>query len=160
MSEIDLNELTKPFPPEALEQRKGAGGRSFTYVSTPAVIRRLNRACGNRWDWRVLGHEWRENLLICWGELTIPGLGTRTGYGVQQINAGGGEDLIKGASSDAMKKAATLFGVGLELYGADIEAGETPRPKGAPQQHPSDGRPRQTFSEHRGGPRYPAAERY
>jgi hypothetical protein len=32
--------------------------------------------------------------------------------------------LYKGAISDAIKKAATLFGVGLDLYGPDYEAGE------------------------------------
>jgi hypothetical protein len=56
--------------------------------------------------------------------LTIPGLGTREHIGVQAVEERGGEDLVKGAITDALKKAATLFGVGLELYGPDYEAGE------------------------------------
>ena len=35
--------------------------------------------------------------------------------------------MRKGAVSDALKKAATLFGVGLELYGPDYEAAPDPR---------------------------------
>ena len=54
--------------------------------------------------------------LMVVGELTIPGLGTRAGIGVTTIEPGAGEDNLKGASTDALKKAATLFGVGLDLY--------------------------------------------
>ena len=118
---IDIDELTKPFGPESLEQRKGAGGKMFTYVATHAVINRLNRACNYQWDFRVIRHEWVSDVLMCYGELTIPGLGTRGGYGVQRYAANSGEDLLKGGASDALKKAATQFGVGLELYGADCE---------------------------------------
>ncbi len=42
--------------------------------------------------------------------------------GVQKVSERGGEDLVKGAITDAMKKAATLFGVALELYGPDYGA--------------------------------------
>jgi len=59
--------------------------------------------------------------------------------GVQMVSERGGEDLVKGAITDAMKKAATLFGVGLELYGPDYgdNAQDTPRP--APtQQRPAE----------------------
>ena len=48
------------------------------------------------------------------GELEIPGLGTRQVLGVQALEDGSGEDLIKGAPSDSLKKAASLFGVPLE----------------------------------------------
>ena len=124
MPEVDIAELTKPFPPEALEQREGGRGKFFTYIKTHAVINRLNRACHYQWDWRIIEQHMEADLLVCRGELTIPGLGTKAAVGVQEIRPGGGADLYKGASSDAMKKAATMFGVGIELYGPDVEAAD------------------------------------
>lgn len=124
-----LEALGKPFPKTALKQRKGGGGRSFTYVETHTVIHRLNSAT-NGWDFHIKDVQWRNDVLIVQGELTIHGLGTRSGFGVQQVVERAGEDLVKGAASDALKKCATLFGVALELYGSDYEANE---PTGAPQ---------------------------
>lgn len=119
------DELCKPFPPQALKQRTIGGGKQATYVETETVIRRLNHATGHNWTFAITRFEWRDDLLIALGELTIPGMGTRTGTGVQRVQ-GNADDLVKGAASDALKKAATLFGVGLELYGPDLETGEIP----------------------------------
>ena len=130
-TKIDLEMLTKPFGPESLEQRKGAGNKMFTYVATHAVISRLNRTCSYQLDFHVLRHEWVGDVLMCYGELTIPGLGTRGGYGVQKYTAGSGEDLLKGSASDSLKKCATQFGVGLELYGEDREAPDYTPPANA-----------------------------
>lgn len=122
---VNIEELTKPFPPEAIKSREGAGKKRFDYVSVDTVIRRLNRACGS-WDWVITRVEWRDDakgsLCIVYGELTIPPLGKRSGVGVQSVSERGGEDLIKGASGDGLKKAATLFGVAIDLYGPDAEA--------------------------------------
>lgn len=115
-----LAALAVPFEAKAIKQRVGAGGKKFSYVSTDTVIRRLNKAT-NGWDWKIVSTEWKNDLLIVTGELTIHGLGTRTGVGVQQVSERGGEDLAKGGSSDSLKKAATLFGVALDLYGPDLE---------------------------------------
>lgn len=125
-----LDALGKPFPKNALKQRKGGGGRSFTYVETHTVIHRLNSAT-NGWDFHIKDVQWRNDVLIVQGELTIHGLGTRSGFGVQQVVERAGEDLVKGAASDALKKCATLFGVALELYGSDYEANDA---LSAPQQ--------------------------
>jgi hypothetical protein len=122
MEYIDIDALTAPFPPEALEKREGGSGKFFTYIKTHAVINRLNHACGYQWDFRIIEQHFEAQVLICRGELTIPGLGTRAQVGVQKISPNGGEDLLKGAASDCLKKCATLFGVGIELYGDDVEA--------------------------------------
>lgn len=119
--------LEAPFPANAIQRRQGAGNRSFEYVAAHTVIRRLNEATGNRWDFRLTRMDLHGDLWIAVGELTIPGLGTRTGIGVQKVSAGGGEDLVKGAGSDALKKAAVSFGVGIDIYGPDLEAGELPQ---------------------------------
>lgn len=113
--------LSAPFPANAIEQREGARGRTFDYIATETVIRRLNRVCP-AWDFRITEIREKDNLLVIWGELSIPGLGSRAGTGVQLLQ--GGEDMWKGAASDCLKKCATLFGVGIDLYGPDLEAGE------------------------------------
>ncbi len=42
----------------------------------------------------------------------------------RKVSVRGGEDMVKGAASDCLKKCATLFGVGIELYGPDIESSD------------------------------------
>jgi len=132
MDTLDIiKRLSEPFPREAIRQRQGGGGTRFDYIAGPDIIRRLTRATGGHWDWVIKSFEFRplpaarsgaeQSLVVVMGELTIPGLGTRAGIGVQKVSESAGEDLVKGASTDALKKAATLFGVALELYGPDFE---------------------------------------
>ena len=135
--------LAEPFPPAALKRRNDRGS-TFTYVEGHTVFRRLIDATGNRFDVQVI-----EQSITPYGQtskgadrviitarvrLTIPDLGSREHMGVQVTSIGSGEDLYKGAISDAIKKAATLFGVGLDLYGPDYEAGEV-------DDHPGSQRP-------------------
>jgi hypothetical protein len=125
LEQPDLDRLRQPFPPDAIKQRAGGGGHALSYVEGFTVIRRLNDACP-AWDFAIL-REWQDgNLLKAHVRLTIPGLGSREHVGVQVVNdRPGTEDVqAKGHITDALKKAATLFGVGLELYGPDYEAGE------------------------------------
>lgn len=137
-----LAALSEHFPTQAVRQRRGGGNTVFDYVAGPDIIRRLIRATQGQWSWHIKTCEFRplppyrdrsgemkeQSLVVVMGELTIPGLGTRAGIGVQKITEAGGEDLVKGASTDALKKAATLFGVALELYGPDFEEDDTPPP--------------------------------
>ena len=125
--------LTVEFPKSAIKYRDDHGTR-LPYVEAHTVIRRLIEATDNTFDVAVLEQSIQPNgktskgadkfLITARVRLTIPGLGSREHMGVQAVVTGGGEDLAKGAISDAIKKAATLFGVGLELYGPDYEAGE------------------------------------
>jgi hypothetical protein len=142
---VDLELLAKPFSPEAVKTREAPGGRKpLSYVEGHTVIHRLNDATGNCWDFRVLdmsstvtGKDRNGNDIVIFTatvELTIPGLGSRQHVGVQAVRQGAGEDLVKGAVTDALKKAATLFGVGLELYGADYE-GDRVDHQPTPTQH-------------------------
>ncbi len=126
MSEQSITaKLMQPFPPEAIKTRQGGGNSRLSYVEGHTVIHRLIDATANHFDLRVLNIEQKGDLLTALVELTIPGLGSRQHMGVQKVSERGGEDLVKGAITDAMKKAATLFGVGLELYGPDYGADDT-----------------------------------
>ena len=130
MSEInpglDLDKLRRPFPPEAICQRSGGGGKQLSYIQAHSVIHRLNANAG-AWDFEVLRETQEGDLIKAYCRLTIPGLGRREHVGVQKIAPNGGEDLAKGAISDCLKKCATLFGIGLELYDKDYEAVPDPR---------------------------------
>lgn len=118
---VNIEILTRPFPPEAIKTREGGGKKRLSYVEAHTVIRRLNEATRFNWNFQVLREERDGDLLKALVRLTIPGLGSREHIGVQKVSPNGGEDLHKGAISDGLKKAATLFGVGLELYGPDYE---------------------------------------
>jgi hypothetical protein len=128
--EMILDLLSRRFRPELIQQRK-IGGRQVSYVSVSAVIERLNKAT-NTWHFRIVSRERDTMILNRWnaetrtseprdvsvsvvvGELTIPEIGTRQAIGVQALDDGSGEDLLKGAASDSLKKCASLFGVSIE----------------------------------------------
>lgn len=134
--------LNKPFPQCAIKQNE----KGLDYIGGETAILRLNKATGNNWNLRIVLQEWRElpvsrkkigrnsqgedeyevTIKLCHivtVEITIPGLGTRAGMGVQEVQAGGGADVMcKGALTDALKVAAKQFGVALHLYGPDREA--------------------------------------
>ena len=117
-----LELLAKPFRPEVIQTRQIAG-RTVSYVPVAAVVSRLNRAAGS-WDWRVVSIS-TENMSLTRkgaatdvpvatviGSLEIPGLGVREGVGVHPVE--GSEDAGKAAASDALKRAAALFGTPLD----------------------------------------------
>lgn len=129
--EMILDLLSRRFRPDVIQQRKIGGGRQVSYVPVSAVIERLNRAC-NAWHFRIVSRERDTMILNRWnadsrkseprdvsvsvvvGELEIPEIGTRQAIGVQALDDGSGEDLLKGAESDSLKKCASLFSVSIE----------------------------------------------
>lgn len=122
MANLDI--LTQPFPAAAVKQRTIGGGFQASYVDGITIVRRLNEATGNEWDFTVDRYWIEGNLSYALVTLELPGHGKRQHIGVQAINERSGEDAIaKGAITDGLKKAATLFGVGAELYGPDYEFG-------------------------------------
>jgi hypothetical protein len=138
--------LTQPFPLEIIEQKNG-----LSFVPHEYVRERVMVATANTFDWtidqilfrddgvtrrsanRQTGETPRPHSMIVIGTLTVPGLGSRAGIGAHPLDEGSGEDAAyKSAESDAFKRAAMAFGVGLrQLY---IEKGQTaaapaPRPR-------------------------------
>lgn len=56
------DKLQKPFGREAIKQRSGGGSRKYDYVETQTVIRRLNEATDNHWDYVITRLEWHGDL--------------------------------------------------------------------------------------------------
>lgn len=114
--------LCRPFPPELIKQRQGQGGKMLSYVETHAVIARLNEGC-HSWAFEIVRHEIIEDEVIVVGKLVADGV-IKMAFGgatVTRDREGRPVDLgdtHKSAASDSLKKAASLLGVGLELYGA------------------------------------------
>ena len=104
------------------------GGVALTYISGEQVVSRLNEVLGvDGWSFRVLRHEIHAEADEAWalGEL-VAEIGDKTvvrqQFGSQKIkrsrSTGAPLDLgfdLKGAATDAMKKCASLLGVGLYL---------------------------------------------
>jgi hypothetical protein len=133
------NKLTEPFPAEVIDEKNG-----LLYIPHEIIRDRLIKATDNQFDWSIdqvlfrddgvtrrgidrnTGEARRPISMIVIGTLTIPGLGSRAGIGAHPLDEGAGEDAAyKSADSDAFKRAAMAFGVGLhQLY---IETGEAKR---------------------------------
>jgi hypothetical protein len=145
MEPINLDVLTRPFAPEQIRQREGRGGKMLDYLETHAVIARLNEAFNGAWSFEVLDFKTMEGEIVVHGKLTAVGV-TKTQFGSSEVHRLKGQDGEKGApvsigddlkaaASDALKKCATLFGVGLELYRrADRPAQRPPAARPQPAQ--------------------------
>jgi hypothetical protein len=121
--------LTRPFEPRQLRQRPGQ------HVDIAAVIARLNEAC-EAWSFEIVSHEVQDGEAIVLAKLTTDGLVKMSFGGAALTFDKEGTvlslaDDFKAAASDALKKAASLLGVGLELYGGQ-PAHEPARPKALP----------------------------
>lgn len=159
-AKVISDDLRAPFPASAIETKDNK-----RYISHDYIRDRVIEATCNRFDWDVTGVEYRADglanrtdkqtkerfaatVMIVTGTLTIPGLGRRHGLGVQVLENNMGEDGYKMAESDAFKRAAMAFGVGLkQLYmgedlayrpAADQRTGEIVETHADPEQFPDD----------------------
>jgi len=87
------------------------------YIEEFAITSRLDKVDPS-WEWNFVSSNQRENQLVYVGTLTIKGV-TRFGVGMQAILTNDKEEEInepeKSAATDALKRAARLFGVGRYL---------------------------------------------
>jgi hypothetical protein len=141
--------MNEPFPKEVERQLK-KGGASLTYIPVSEVITRLNKVLGfDGWSYEIIKCE-RDALdpdfVVAHVRLTVlPPDGAqffivnKDGFGGQKIKRTKNGDIVdlgdemKGAVSDALKKAAQALGIGLYLARSEeameIEAEESVDPK-------------------------------
>ena len=119
--------LEKPFDPNQIKQREGGFGKMLEYVPGHSVIQRLNDAFEAKWSFEIVRFDMLEDKdeVIVLGKLTANGI-VKSQFGSSRITKARetGEvislaDDLKAAATDAIKKCATLMGVGLHLYNND-----------------------------------------
>jgi hypothetical protein len=123
----------------ALIKERQQGNTKLSYIGGHTVIRLLNKAFKYQWSFEIVSEEivpsqpkvnkYKPNdppeaqppVAKVLGRLTVPGYGVKEQYGSKVLIGGATEQeaAFKSASTDALKKCATLFGIGLELYGDD-----------------------------------------
>lgn len=119
--------LSRPFSPEQIKQREGQGGKRLNYVEAHTVVARLNEACGeDGWSFELVEHAIHDDEVVVVAKLTANGIVKMSFGGADIARDRDGRplsiaDSLKAAGSDALKKAASLLGVGLHLYGASEE---------------------------------------
>jgi hypothetical protein len=143
--------LEAPFPAEAIKTRPGAFGNSLSYLEGHTVIARLNAAFDGRWSFEVVSHQILDDEVLVQATIRVEPAGpVKTAFGSSSItrdrrsgNATNLGDDLKAACTDALKKAATLLGVGLYLYGASAgePAGQDREPDRTGHQRSDNSRP-------------------
>jgi len=118
-----MNKLSKeslkfqvPVDPRIVKQQQ-----NFDYVPGDYVIDRLNEV-SPKWDFEIteFGVVNQKETMVAYaiGKLTTS-LGTRMAMGTGVLRgqlSTNADAFIKGAGTDALKKAATMFGIAAELY--------------------------------------------
>lgn len=138
--------LEKPFEPSQIKQRQGKFGHILDYVEGHVVTSRLNEAFDGNWSFEVVKYRILKDTdeVLVLGKLTAEGV-IKMAFGSKEIERSKdtkavvslGDDL-KAASTDALKKAASLLGVGLYLYSDQRPNG---KPEGERPEAPDKGTP-------------------
>jgi hypothetical protein len=122
------------------------------YVDIAAVIERLNEVFEHEWSFDIVEHQVRDGEVVVLGRLTAAGI-TKSAFGGSAVttdrvgNVASIADDLKAASSDALKKAASMLGIALEIYGGQRETG-TPATR-SDHEHRADTRSRPLLPQER-----------
>jgi outer membrane biosynthesis protein TonB len=121
LTDLAKNVIERPLPKEKIRQRPGKGGLTFDYVTPDFVIDLLNEAFEYRWSTSIFHQTMHGDTAVVGVNLTVWDAEgnpiNKAQFGSCDVGRGMGPgEAFKGAASDAMKKAATLLGVAIELY--------------------------------------------
>jgi hypothetical protein len=130
--------LERPFEAYLIKTRRGPSGKTFSYIEGAEYIRRLNEAFDGQWSFEVVEHMVRPREVVVLGKITAEGC-VKSAFGGTAITMNGqtGEpmnlaDDLKAAATDALKKAASLFGVGLHLHSPEAGRADEERDEAGP----------------------------
>ena len=132
LSERQNNVIFAQTPPMFIKERKARGGKIAKYIEGGYVISQLNSAFSPfGWDFEVIKEEVvkrgeKEEVWVK-GKLTIKD--HKNGYEISKTQFGQHAahvevplgDSLKAASTDAMKKCASLLGIGLDVYWKQLD---------------------------------------
>lgn len=148
LSEKQITRMVEKTPPQYVYQRPGKGGGKWDYVSVSYVQRVLDYCFGFNWDFQIVEHGREADHVWVRGRLTVKSPDgarsiTKEQFGRSEVKyqknskvmLDYGNDL-KAASSDALKKCASMLGIARDIYGKTDykqESGNEPRNPDAPQ---------------------------
>ncbi len=117
MDQDKLRVLSRPFTD--IKTRPGRNGQAISYIEGHAIVHRLNEALVGDWSFRVLEREVLEQEVLVLVELRAGDVVKHAFGGSELTRTREGKvvsiaDDLKSAATDALKKAATLLGVGLQ----------------------------------------------
>ncbi len=114
--------LERSFAPEQIKQRQGNFGQTLDYIEGHAVIERLNEAFEGDWSFEITWQHIGDDEVLIMGRLAATGI-IKEQFGSSKVTRNRDDnsvisigDDLKSATTDALKKAATLLGIGLHLY--------------------------------------------
>lgn len=129
--------VNAPTPAIFIKEKPGRGGKKVKYVAGGYVVNRLNEAFSPiGWEFDVVerGETARKNEKNSEGEVWVKGKLTivdhKNGYRVSKTQFGQHPihtnvpigDAYKAASTDALKKCASMLGIALDVYWNDLES--------------------------------------
>ena len=124
--------LRQPLDPALVSERKGRGGRRFSYLEGHTAIDQANQVFSyGGWGYELVGdvtlHEFKSGAAYSATiRVTVPGAPSRTDVGFQPVSdesAEGHETAYKGAVTDALKRALRSFG---DRFGNGLYTGSSP----------------------------------
>lgn len=142
LGQNQLQFMLQRTPREQVYRRKGRGGQTFDYVTGSYITKALNYVFAWNWDFEVVQHGKEADHVWVLGKLTVHGARpgqtiSKTQFGrsdVKQLKAGGNLDYgndLKAATTDALKKCASMLGFASDIYGKGdykAESGQDPLP--------------------------------
>ena len=142
MEQTELEKLRQAFDKKFEKAREvgfGEKKRVLTYIDAAKIKERIIEVWDNKFTWTINRCDIREfpnnsSWIIVHGTLTSPDGHSKDGIGGKEVSASTKDGKyfqldqdLKSADSDAFKRAASLFGVGLYLY---LDEDVTPEPVG------------------------------
>lgn len=119
-----FSKIQQGTPQEMVERRDDSG---YLFINGDSVIHMLNGAFNYQWSFETADHQLNKgfdfknneqpSIINVLGRMTVPGLGVREQWGSSVMK--GKSDIqssaYKAASTDAMKKCASMFGIGIDV---------------------------------------------
>jgi hypothetical protein len=148
MDKSQRQALEARFADELVKKRRGSFGKPINYVEGSAIIARLNDSLEGEWSFSIVEHFVVETgEVLVHGKLTALGI-VKEAFGKSSpaISRETGEvlsvgDAYKAASTDALKKCATLLGVAAYLYSDELPDAVNDKPASAKHDKLSPSKP-------------------
>jgi hypothetical protein len=118
--------IKRKTPDQFVKWRVGPGGLQLAYIEVSYIIDILNLAFGGDWDFQIIDKDIGKKQIWVMGRLTIRLSGrviVKENFGSSSIKfSKGSQEVIdlgndlKAASSDALKKCASMLGIASDVY--------------------------------------------